>query len=867
SLVNFWTQHLRTGFPLVRRAFDAAQEAGDLTYATYARYDLIGQLLLSGDPLAEVQRDAELAVQLAKKARFGPMVDGTTVQLRLIRMLRGLTPEFGSLNDEQFDEAQFEQRLEGDACLANSACRYWIRKLEAQFYAARYGPAVGAAENAQRFLWAMPPTIELTDYHFHAALARAAYCREASAVERRRQMEALVAHHRQLTIWAENCPMNFGNYAAVIGAEIARIEGRQLDAERLYEEAIQSAHKNGFVNDEAIANEAAAKFYLDRGLGTIAHSYLRNAFSCYLRWGADAKAKHLEQLYGRADDTAFELASTAEPLLDRLDLRMVVKALQAVSREINLAKLIETLMVTALEHAGAERGLLILTSANEQRIATEAKTVREIVTVDLRQTVITSTDVPESILRYVSRMQKGLILNDASVHNLFSDDEYFRRRNCRSILCVPLVKQGELAGFLYLENNLTPQVFTPERLAALELLASQAAISLENAQLYAGLRRENIDRSKAEQSLRESEERWRRLFENSSAGIALIDSDGCYITANLALQRMLGYTEAELQGLTASEITHEEDRARTEEIIAETIAGERREYRIEKRYRRKDGGVVWADVSTAFVPASKDMPAFFSAVVVDVTERKQAETEARKHREELAHLSRVAMMGEMAGSLAHELNQPLTGIVNYASAGRRFIAKGRGEISKLDGLFEAVVEDGRRAGEIIRGIRGMIQKGKEIRGPLDINDLIAGVLRLVHSDALEHNCLVMTDLGPESPLVEGDKVQLQQVLLNLIVNAFEAMKETPLNQRRVIIKERQSDGRAIVSVRDFGAGLPLGDPQRIFEQFFSTKRNGMGMGLAIVRSIIVSHDGELGAENAEGGGARVHFSLPIIAKG
>ncbi|MBV8586336.1 MAG: GHKL domain-containing protein, partial [Verrucomicrobia bacterium] len=154
-----------------------------------------------------------------------------------------------------------------------------------------------------------------------------------------------------------------------------------------------------------------------------------------------------------------------------------------------------------------------------------------------------------------------------------------------------------------------------------------------------------------------------------------------------------------------------------------------------------------------------------------------------------------------------------------------------------------------------------------MRGPVDINDLIAGVLRLVHSDALEHNCLLMTDLELESPLVEADKVQLQQVLLNLIVNALEAMKETPLSQRRVIIKARQSDGRAIVSVRDFGAGLPLGDPQRIFEQFFSTKRNGMGMGLAIVRSIIVSHDGELGAENAEGGGARVHFSLPIIAKG
>ncbi len=256
------------------------------------------------------------------------------------------------------------------------------------------------------------------------------------------------------------------------------------------------------------------------------------------------------------------------------------------------------------------------------------------------------------------------------------------------------------------------------------------------------------------------------------------------------------------------------------------------------------------------------------SVIVDISARQQAETEARQHREELAHLSRVAIMGEIAGSLAHELNQPLTGIVNNACAGRRFIAKGRADLSKLDGLLEAIAADGHRAGEIIRGIRGMVRKGEEVRGPVNLNDVINRVLRFISSDALERHCVLVTETDPELPLVEANQVQLQQVLLNLVVNAFEAMRETPAEERRVIIRsECEFDGRVRVSVRDYGTGLPEEEPELIFQQFFSTKREGMGMGLAIARSIITAHGGELAAANAQGGGACVHFSLPAITEG
>jgi PAS domain S-box-containing protein len=205
-----------------------------------------------------------------------------------------------------------------------------------------------------------------------------------------------------------------------------------------------------------------------------------------------------------------------------------------------------------------------------------------------------------------------------------------------------MVKQAKLMGVLYLENNLAPRVFTSSRFALLELLASQAAISLDNATLYADLAKlnadltqENRDRRKAEEALRASEERWRKLFENSSAGIALITADGGYIAANLALQKMLGYTEKELQSLTSLEVSHEDDRAASEAILAEAAEGKRRNYRIEKRYRRKDGNVIWADVGSTLVPATGSRPAFFAAVIVDITERKRAEEELRESEQRL----------------------------------------------------------------------------------------------------------------------------------------------------------------------------------------------------------------------------------------
>src|SRR5580693_9497085 len=371
-----WIKHVRACRDLLCRAFEAANRIGDLTYAAYTCNNLNSDLLFAGEPLLEVQTEAEHGLVFAEKARFGLVIHDITVQLALIRMLRGLTPKFGCFDDAQLNEVRTEHHLSSDRSLATPACRYWIRKLQARCIAGDYATAIDAASKAQQFLWTVSALFEEAEYHFYGALAQAACCDSAPACERLQHLNAVAAHHKQLQVWAENCPENFENRAALVGAEIARIEGRVLDAEQLYERAIHSARANGFVHNEALTDELAARFYAARGFEDIAHLYLRKARYGYRRWGADGKVRQLDQLYPhlKVQEAVRGTTSTIVTPTEFLDLATVIRVSQAVSGEMVLEKLIEKLLRIAVENAGAERGLLILLRGGEPQIEAEATT-------------------------------------------------------------------------------------------------------------------------------------------------------------------------------------------------------------------------------------------------------------------------------------------------------------------------------------------------------------------------------------------------------------------------------------------------------------------------------------------------------------
>ncbi|MDT7813002.1 MAG: hypothetical protein QOJ42_2918, partial [Acidobacteriaceae bacterium] len=450
NLVIPWTRHIQSGRDLVRRAFDAAYKIGDLTFAAYSCNNLMTNILATGDPLDDAQREAENGLEFAQKARFGLVIDIITAQLGLIRTLRGLTPEIGSFNDERFDESRFEHHLQSDPRLALPECWYWIRKLQARVYANEYAFALEAAQKAQQLLWTSPSFFEVAEYHFYDALARAAHYDAASIDKRPEHLQALAAHQKQLDVWAKNCPENFANRAALVAAEVARLDGRAPDAMHLYEQAVQSAREHGFVQNEALACEVAARFYLGSGLETPAYAYLRNARNCYDRWGALGKVKQLDELYPHLHEERLPASTTSTigTLVRQLDVETVVKASQALSSEIVLPKLIGKLMRLAVEHAGAERGLLILIRGDEPQIEAEAITAHDSVEVAVRHAAVTPSDLPQSALHYVIRTRECLVLDDASMRNFYSEDEYVRQKHARAVLCLPIVKQAKLVGVL-----------------------------------------------------------------------------------------------------------------------------------------------------------------------------------------------------------------------------------------------------------------------------------------------------------------------------------------------------------------------------------------------------------------------------------
>src|SRR5882757_9986749 len=1112
NIIMPWTRHVRAGRDLIRRAFDAANEMGDLTWAAYSRNFLLSNLLASGEQLVEVQREAEDSLAFLRKVRFGIVIDIVTTQLALIRTLRGLTPKFGCLDDGDMDEPRMEHHLSSNPMLAIAACWYWIRKLQARYLAGDYTAAMDASSKAQRLLWRSPSHPETVEFCFYGALSHAASWDFAPPDQKQRHFEGLKAHHNQLKIWAQNCPENFENRVALVGAEIARIEGRELDAERLYEQAIGSARANGFIHNEALAYELAARSYASRGFKQIADLYLWSARYGYLRWGAVGKVRQLDERYPdlRQGDLLPGPMSTIGAPVEHLDLATVIKVSQAVSGEIVLENLIDTLMHTAMEQAGAERALLILSRGQEPRIEAEATTSGDTVTVRLIDEAVTERVLPDSVLHYVLRTREIVILDDAAAQSPFGVDPYICQRHARSILCLPLLNQAKLIGVLYLENNLTPRVFAPARISALRLLASQAAIALENAHLY--------------RDVGEREEKIRRLVDANIIGIFVWDVEGRILEANDAFLHMVGYDRGDLASgrmrwtdLTPAEWRERDERARAELSSTGTVQS------YEKEYFRKDGGRVPVLIGgalfeqsgsegVAFVldlternraegalreseyklrkiietvpsllwstdPAGEptqlsqrmldysgmqfedflhggweafihpdDFPetarAFYQAIQtgtsyqavnrlrradgefrwhqtrgeplrdregkivqwyglsvdiderkkaeerlrrnesylaeaqrlshtgtwvldaramrylhwsdeayriwgfdplqgppsrenmwqrihpddrdrvweevqealrqkrdfssefrillpdgtikyleastyhefsssgalveavstqIDVTERKRAEAEVRdserRYREaqtELAHANRVAAMGQLSASIAHEVNQPITAAVTYALAARRFLSAEPPNFHEVDDALSLIVKEGNRAGEVVGRIRALIKKAPARKEAVEINDAILEVIALTRMEAANNSVSVRTQLAEGLPHVQGDRVQLQQVTLNLIVNAIQAMSGIGKGARelQISIDAVPSEGGVRVGVRDTGPGLSPESLSRLFEPFYTTKPEGMGMGLSICRSIIEAHSGRLWATRCEPQGALFQFTIP-----
>jgi PAS domain S-box-containing protein len=374
------------------------------------------------------------------------------------------------------------------------------------------------------------------------------------------------------------------------------------------------------------------------------------------------------------------------------------------------------------------------------------------------------------------------------------------------------------------------------------------------------------ERKRAEESLRASQARWRSIFEHSVVGIGATDRQRRYLSANPALQNMLGYSEEELRNLTLAEVTHPDDRDATDRGLDAVWERHQESYHIEKRMIRKDGGVIWVNITGAPVQATASDPAFLPAIAVNITEQKKAEEALRVSRAELARVSRLTTMGELTASIAHEVNQPLAAIVASGNACRRWLAGSQPNLDRARDSVDRMIKDAHRASQIIARIRSMTRKEPPAQLPVNINDVIADVLGFARGELFAKSILVRPALLEGLPGVTGDRVQLQQVVLNLVMNAIEAMASLTDRERVLAItSQRADDGSPIVTVEDSGLGLDPANTERIFDAFFTTKPDGMGMGLSISTSIVEAHGGRLWASPKLPHGTAFHVKLPAAS--
>ncbi|HVH46838.1 MAG TPA: AAA family ATPase [Labilithrix sp.] len=903
------TMHLRNSIDFFRRASEAAQASGDLQYSSYSSYGAITHLLAAGAPLDEVARHLESALALARKTKFGLFVDIFITLKQLVRVLQGRTRDVSSFDDDAFDEGPFERRLESDPLRALGTCRYWISKLQGRFLSGNYGAALEAASKVPPLLWTIDSHFETAEYHFYRALALALAARgEGPPDDRESRREAICVDLRQLELWAQICRENFADRAALVAAELARLDGEPEKAAELYERAIRAARESEFVHIEAIAYETAARFYRACGFELIAETYLREAKDRYQRWGAEGKARELERLNAQlAPPKPVESADTLALRGEQVDLLSVIKASQTISGVMLRDELLRTLLRVVIEEGGARRARLVLSRESELEVAAELA-----VDEDAAQTQRFATGgkgassrVPKSILDYVQRTEERVLLDDALADaGRFASDPYFAFAHPRSVLCLPIRRQAEIVALLYLENDLVPGAFTPEHLIALELLAAQAAISLENALL---LEREHTGRVEAEAA----EQRavllgeataimsstldyegvfgtLTRLCARSFADWAVIDLDDAGTTVRLAGAHRAPEKESLLRELaehyparpgTALRATKQFESGAPiqlaslsdEELRAFTVDAHHAE--LLRRLGTKSvicvplvaRGTRLGALTLVGAAPNKFGPGDFELAMELGRRFAMAIDNARL----LADTRRALRLREEFLALAsHELRTPLTSLrmgleillqVNSAKTSVSPEAMSR----TLDRVMNKLAQLERLTSELVDVT--CIEQGRLVlhRGPIELGALVRRVVEQLDLEFAKARCAVSVDC--DEPVTGiWDSSRLEQVLMSLLTNAMKFGAQHPIE-----VRIREVDGIARLDVADHGIGIDRSRLPHVFDRFERavplTNYGGLGLGLYIARAVVVAHGGTIDVESELGIGSTFHIALPCRA--
>ncbi|MEN6438126.1 MAG: AAA family ATPase [Syntrophobacter sp.] len=882
TLVRHWKEDIRQGLDESLKAYRAGIETGDFTYASYSLSTYSSQSFMAGKRLTELEPEVlKYRDTISELKQDGPMYSIRLIHQVLLNLM-GRSGDTCRFTGDSFDEEELLPAIfeAGDRSLIFLVSYY---RMQLRYFFRDFEKATEAVHLAEKHLDAVRSMAYIPPFHFYASLAGLAAFDDQDKSARRKILARAADTQRKMRKWAKHAPSNCLHKYWLLRAEIARVKGRDSQAMESYERAIELASKNGYIHEEALANELAARFYFSRNRNKAARPYLEDALSGYTRWGADAKVKSLtgdypdilEQTEGHFEDRDQRTKSggTSPLTMDRggsgeLDLKSVSKASQAISSEIELEGLLTRLVQIIVENAGAEKGFLILRKGDsfmvEAGLSALATQSGPLTPVPLGECGELST----AIVEYVARTGESIILSDATNEGLFTQDDYTLEKQPRSVLCTPILHHSSLTGILYLENNLTIGAFTSESVRLLGMLAAQAAISIENARLYEELRqyREHLERLVEErtEALRENQRILSTLMSNlpGMAYRCLSDSGRTVIFASEGSYDLTGYSPQELTGdqpIHFDELVHEDDREHLRRTVNSSLE-QGVSFQIMYRITTRTGELKWVWEQGQGVRIPNGMIPTIEGFITDVTAHKLME-------QELLKTQKLESVSVLAGGIAHDFNNLLTAIMGNITMAKLGTAVEAKETKYLKSAEEASLQ----ARNLMQQFIAFAEGGLAVKNVESLLDVIDRAVNLALSgSSIIPRMSLARDLWP----VDCDPRQIHQVLVNLIMNARESMprggvvdveaKNLYYSADAVSSLERRN--HIMISIRDHGKGIPEENLSKVFDPYFSTKergiQKGMGLGLTSAYSIIKRHGGHLIVESEAGIGTTAQVYLP-----